>query len=227
MTAWSVEIVRARYVEAADTERRMPTARTGSAMGYWPSYEYSFEDKAGWGSKRLAEEREMRFRRIPPSSAAISRHEEVVRWTATLIDNERDRRIVWAWAWCRLTGLSFSARCRKRGWVKATAYRRLQATMERISASLGNEASLLRYPDEIWMRQEGASYGTYCDTRTIRDDEPAKSPTSQIFDGNRPCDTLTSPQAIEAFAEHLVAVNRRRSKEQERRRRAKLGLDAA
>ena len=56
MNEWTVEIVRARFVEACDTERRMPRGRTGSAMGYWPSYQHTFEDMAGWGTKRLAEE---------------------------------------------------------------------------------------------------------------------------------------------------------------------------
>jgi hypothetical protein len=225
MTDWSVEIVRARFVEACDTERRMPRGRTGSAMGYWPSYEHTFEDMAGWGTQRLAEEREMRFRRTPPSSGAISRHDEVMRWTGELISDETVRRIVWAWAWCQMTGSSFSARCRKRGWVKATAYRRLQTAMAQISARFRNGHSVLRLPDEIWVRQQQPIQGIHSGTGSVDRGEPAQSPTSQIFDGDRPGHTLTSPQAIDDFAKHLTDLNRRRRREQERRR--KLGIDDA
>lgn len=35
-----------------------------------------------WGSKRPVEEREMRFKRVPPFAAAMSRHTEVMDWTA-------------------------------------------------------------------------------------------------------------------------------------------------
>ena len=222
MNDCTVEIVRARFVEACDTERRMPHGRAGSAMGYWPSYEHTFEDMAGWGTKRLAEERELRFRRTPPSSGAISRHDEVMRWTGELITDENVRRIVWAWAWCQMTGSSFSARCRKRGWVKATAYRRLQDAMERISTVLGNGRTVLRLPDEIWVRQQHPISGIHSGTGSAHRGEPAKSPTSQIFDGDRPGHTLTSPQAIDDFAKHLTDVNRRRRREQEKRR--KLGM---
>lgn len=209
---WSSEIVRARFVEAADTERRLPKGGAGSATGYWPSYIYTFEDKAGWGTKRLAEEREMRMSRIPPSSAAISRHEEVMRWTAAFIPDERRRRIVWAWAWCRMTGNSFSARCNKEGWVKVTAYRRLIATIDQILMELCNSSALLRMPDEKWLLPEQAISGKDSHMLGQSDDDPPVSPTSIILPGARPGHTLTSPQAVESFEKHLERVNKRRRK---------------
>ncbi len=203
----------------------MPHGRTGSALGYWPNYQRTFEDMAGWGTQRLAEEREMRFRRLPPSSAAISRHDEVMRWTGDLIDHETVRRIIWAWAWCQLTGSSFSARCRKRGWAKATAYRRLQVATERISGALGNDGTLLRLPDESWLRQQMPDLPHIDGKLGTSVDEPPKSPTSQILGDERPRDTLNSPEAIQEFTKHLTDLNRRRRSERERRR--KLGIEDA
>lgn len=208
---WTPEIIRARFVEAADTERRLPKGGGGSNSGYWPSYEYTFEDKAGWGTKRLAEEREMRLARIPPSSSAITRHDEVMGWTANLIHDERKRRIVWAWAWCRLTGSSFSARCKKQGWVKVTAYRRLMATVDQILEELRNGATLLRMPDEKWLIQETPNMASI--HGTMADEPPIPiSPSSIILPGDRPSHTLTSPQAVENFAKYLERVNKRRRK---------------
>jgi hypothetical protein len=221
---WTPEIIRARFVEAADTERRLPKGGGGSSVGYWPSYEYTFEDKAGWGTKRLAEEREMRLLRIPPSSAAITRHAEVMVWTSSLIDDERKRKIVWAWAWCRLSGASFAARCKKHGWVRLTAYRRLSATIDQILGQLRNDATLLRLPDEKWVLQETPDMPSITGTMGLGDEQPLPvSPTSLILAGDRPGHTLTSPQAVENFEKHLARVNRARRKEQERRR--KLGIE--
>jgi hypothetical protein len=157
---WTTEIVKARFIEAAATERRMPLRKVGGLAGSWPQYVHSFEDMNGWGTKRLAEEREMRFRRTAPSAEAISRHFEALQWTGELISDERHRRIVWAWAWCQATGRSFAARCRREGWVRMTAYRGLTAAFEEMTCKLCNNGVLVRFPDAEWMlpsRESGLS----------------------------------------------------------------------
>jgi len=148
---WTTEIVKARFIEAAATERRMPLRKVGGFAGSWPQYVHSFEDMNGWGTKRLAEEREMRFRRTAPSAEAISRHFEALQWTGELISDERHRRIVWAWAWCQATNRSFAARCRREGWVRMTAYRGLTAAFEEMTRKLCNNGVLVRLPDAEWM----------------------------------------------------------------------------
>lgn len=225
MTTWTPDIIRARFAEAADIARRLPRVGISTASGFWPAYEYTFEDKAGWGTKRLAEERELREQRRPPTSAALSRHDEVMDWTARLIHDERHRHIVWAWAMAQSGGPSFSERCRRRGWVKVTAYRRRDAAIQTINGQLCNANILLRLPDEVWMRQHPRP--VQCISGALRDerDTPGASPTSQIFDGDRPGHTLTTPQAVADFEKHLADTNKRRRREQERRK--KLGLDAA
>ncbi|MDI4231434.1 DUF6362 family protein [Bradyrhizobium sp. Arg237L] len=218
------DIVRARFIEATDTERRMPRGGVAGKSGYWPGYVHSFEDMNGWGTKRLAEEREMRMRRIPPSAAAISRYIEVLTWTAAIIQDEDCRRLVWVWARCQTSNLSFAKWCRDVGLVKMTAYRRLGAVFQAISTNLSNNKVLLRNPDEIWMLPKHPVLGNSTNTLAIDDDSPPPpNKTFAIFDGDRPVDTLNSPQAIALFAKFLAKTNRRRRRERERRR--KLGLE--
>jgi hypothetical protein len=141
-----IDHIKDRFIEAADVERRSPRERLGPStkLGYWPEYQASFEDKAGWGSARLAEEREMRFRRLPPSAAAISRYEEVLLvWTAEYLDTEYERRLVWFWAFSKAGGRSFSAICRKKGWSRDTANNRLKRLFARISAKVVNDPNSL------------------------------------------------------------------------------------
>lgn len=215
---WTPEIVRARFVEAAATERSLPTIRRpSSAPGFWPDYWHSFEDMNGWGEDRLREEREMRFKRTPPSAAAISRHEEVMAWSANWIPDEVKRRMVWAWARCQAGQGSFTRVCQEEGWVKMTAYRRLHAVSEAISYYLGKDRVLLRLPDHQWLLQQGTNSDSDLSTLAPPDGADDISPHHLIFEGDRPRHTLTSPQAIEAFQKHLERVNKAR--------RRKLKLD--
>jgi hypothetical protein len=220
---WSPEIVRARFVEATDTEARLPGGGLPQSSGYWPSYLHTFEDMAGWGTQRLAEEREMRSRRSPPSAAAITRYFETMRWTAEFLDQEDRRRLVWSWAYCQMSGRSFAERLRKKGVVKMTAYRRLNIAFQAISDSLRKAGALLRYPDEKWVLPNHAPRSTNPLTLNSHDDAAPPHPTFQVFDGDRPGHTLTSPQAVEEFEKFLAKTNRQRRREQERRR--KLGLE--
>jgi len=143
---WTAEIVRARFVEAADVERRSPLGRFGPSekTTFWPEYVHSFADMSGWGSKRLAEEREMRFRRLPPSADAISRYDEVLcEWTPKYVVEDR-RRLVWFWAFSAASGHSFSRVCRAFGWQRRTAYDRLERLFVKIAGDLDNDQILLK-----------------------------------------------------------------------------------
>jgi hypothetical protein len=132
---WTPEIVQARFVEAAQTESRLPLGGGSQSSGYWPAYVHTFEDMNGWGTKRLAEEREMRMKRIPPSAGAISRHTQVMEWTAELIDEDY-RWLMWGMANCIASERSFSAWCKDQGLVRMTAYRRIERIREAISRNL-------------------------------------------------------------------------------------------
>lgn len=178
---WTPAIVRSRFIEACDTERRLPQGGMSSSGGFWPAYVHTFEDMNGWGTKRLAEEREMRFKRVPPSAAAISRFEEVMDWSGSMISDDTRRKIIWTWAACQVSGNSFASRCRKFGWVKMTAYRRLHAISDAISRNLNNDAVLLRMPDEKWVLPEQPVSSSSFDMLAATDDEgPAVLPTTWV-----------------------------------------------
>jgi hypothetical protein len=223
--SWTPEIVRARCVEAASVAAKLPPDRRNAASGFWPEITRSFEDMAGWGSERLAEVREMRLERLPPSSGAVSRHDEITHWISTMISDDVVRRTVWAWSVSQISGTSFASQCRKNNWVRGTAHRRLRAAFDAISARLCKDAVVLRLPADKWMRQQQPALASPLDMVGIVADDLPTSPTHQFIDGDRPRDLLTSPQAIEEFEKHLDRTNRDRRKEQERRKRKLLGLE--
>ena len=214
---WTPQIVRSRFVEACDTERRLPLGGGSSSSGFWPAYVHSFEDMNGWGTKRLAEEREMRMARTPPSAAAISRFEEVMAWSASMIHDDTRRKIIWIWSACQVSGHSFASRCRKFGWVKMTAYRRLHAVSDAISCNLVNDLVLLRMPDEKWVLPEQPVSSSSFDMLALSDDdEPPVSRTHWKDD-----EAAEDRPDLRDFSWAQSQARR------EVKRRQKLGLDAA
>lgn len=220
---WVPDLVRSRFLEAADTEIRLPLGGRSSS-GFWPKYVHSFEEMKGWGEQRLKEHRqEVWLRRPAPSASEVSRYLEVLQWSATMIEDRKRQRITWDWAFCQVTRRSFAEHCRKHGFVKMTAYRRLSAVFADISEKLRNNNVLLRYPEHTFTVTRSAGYDSNSPTLAVPDDEPQTHPTFHIFDGDRPGDMLTSPQAVESFEKHLAKVNKQRRREQEKRR--KLGIE--
>jgi len=181
------DIVRARWLEAADTDNRWPDAksRPSTKSGLWPAYQYTFEDQAHWGQARLAEEREMRFKRLPTSSAANQRLLEVMDWNCKYIDTPEARQLVWGWAFCKVNGRSFSRFVKDSTEMsRATAYRLLDETFEEIAVKAGRGVILRSYPAEIWVRQIMGDQPI--DSPTL--DELPTSPTSWSAPGEQPSD---------------------------------------
>src|SRR6185312_12467339 len=105
------------------------------------------------------------------------------------------RKIIWTWAYCHMSGHSFAARCKKLGWVKMTAYRRLHAVSDAISRNLVNDLTFLRMPDEKWVLPEQPVSASNFVMVALTDDEeqPEHHPTFQVLD--KPGDLLTTPEA--------------------------------
>jgi len=227
---WTADLIKARFVEAADTERRLPAARLApsAASGWWPEFKYSVADMNGWGGKRLSEHRQDFWHnaRLAPSAGAVSRHEEVLTWTADFIHDEMRRRLVWLWAFCTATDRDFSAALRSKGIARSTAYDRLNKLWARLEVDFRKEDLLLRSPDDKWIGHQTGSRGISCGIDYGGcDDAPPVSPTSIIADGARP--DLRLPEDLVEFEKYLASVNRDRRREQERRktrRRKALGL---
>jgi PAS domain-containing protein len=126
----------------------------GTGSGFWPLHQYTAEDRDGWDDAARADNADLWARNRKLTREAISRHDECLIWSMTLIRNEAHRHIVWKWSFCQVNGWSFSEACRRRNWVRVTAYRRLQAAFDGISGVLGTQRSLVRLPDEKWLIQE-------------------------------------------------------------------------
>jgi len=214
---WTADIVRHRFIEAAQTERRLPLGGGSQSTGFWPAYVHTFEDMNGWGTRRLAEEREMRMKRIPPSAGAISRHTEVMAWTAELIHDEEHRWLIWSMANCIASERSFSAWCKAEGMVRMTAYRRIDRICEAISANLNNANALLRLPDGYGVLQPNQNQGmSFAMMAAEGDDAPPISPTH-----------WTDNEALEDRPDLRDFSWAQSQAKREAKRRQKLGLDAA
>lgn len=216
---WQADEVRARFVEAAETDRRMPRVRgfRASSGGFWPGYVHSAEDMAGWGTLRLKEHRAAFWSgdHRSPSADAISRMEEVLDWSLRLIHDEERRTLIWAWVFSKVTGRPFRVWCRKTGRNRATAYERIEKEFHRLAEILKRNNVLRRLPPSM---HDGQSDGSGYPDDDISED--VASPRFERADDARPEANL--PDDPKAFERWLAKTNASRRKEQERRRRAKM-----
>lgn len=213
------EIIRARFVEAAFTERFLSPAVAPTCKGYWPEFIHDTADKEGWDDAAHLDNAAKRMGRA--STGAISRHQECLDWTRTIITDEMRRHVVWSWAFCKANGWDFGARCNRKGWARPTAYRRLNASIEAISDKLRMESVLVRLPDDKWLRHETPEMASMS-SRLAHEPERSAAIPNKPYRTERNVDLIKTDEDAEIFAEWLQKRN-----EREARRRAKLGLDAA
>jgi hypothetical protein len=207
------DIVKARFLEAANTDDRLPRARLapGTSSGFWPEYFPTREDKNGWGTLRLAEDREMRFRRIPPSAAAIHRHTEVMDWVRTILTDPEHRVLVWHWAFAGAREhWSFGRWCRNTGRVKRTALRRLERAFDLIAAEFRRKGLFPTLPDAKWVFQIEGENGTHFDI--VGEESAGGKAVPQIRAWSDPgaprSETILTPEAIAEFEKFLAKHNR-------------------
>ena len=143
----TIDKIKARFVEAAETERNLPSAQIGpaSSSGFWPEIVHTVEDVRGWGAERYREQRQADFNRVKlqPSAEAISRWEEVLGWCIDLVEKEDRRKLLKAWAACQVKG-NFLGWLRKHDIARTTAKRRLNTEFEKIEIKLRNKCKTLR-----------------------------------------------------------------------------------
>lgn len=226
---WNPDVVRARYLEAAETERYLPRPRMGTGAGFWPLHQYTAEDRDGWDDAARADNADLWARNRKLTREAISRHDECLIWSMTLLGNDSHRHIVWKWAFCQVNGWSFSEACKRRGWVRVTAYRRLQASFDLISGGLRTQQALVRLPAPEWLLQDEPKSTINCGTVARSNDVPTAIKFTPGYQTEKSRDLLTTPEAVADFIAHRDAVNaeRRKFQEREAKRREKLGLAVA
>lgn len=134
-------IVRARFVEAADTMAHIDVKNIRPAVlrAFWPEH--------------ILDYKEVRTR-YRPTASAISRAEEVMYgWMLQHVSDEERRVLLGKWSMClaapQIAG-SFRQFCQRTGRVRRTAERRLQNEFSSISSALLKSAQSLHEPD--WSR---------------------------------------------------------------------------
>lgn len=224
---WTADDVKERFSESASIERRSPRGLWGPSqkLGFWPEYQMEFADYVAQSGDlddikdrvlrlRAVLDREARNNRpVPPSPGEISRANEVLlEWTPLIAEDRR--KLVWYWAHSAAGGLNFATVCRRVGWVRRTAYDRLDRVCERLAARFNNAGLLLRVAGDI----DGCTHsgpGAFIDC-TLNELPEAQSPRSWN-DGSTSAD---QPDIRDfSWAQKQAA--------REAKRRAKLGLEAA
>lgn len=139
-------IVKGRILEAADTIAHMDINGLAPAKmrSFWPAVT---PDPHSYGYNDFV---------VPyrPSSAAISRAEEVsYGWMLKYVHDDERRIILGKWAMCLAVprvGGSFREFCKKTGRVRRTAERRIDAQIIEISGSIRKNVQSLQAPN--WFR---------------------------------------------------------------------------
>ncbi|MDE1995165.1 MAG: hypothetical protein KGI75_21865 [Rhizobiaceae bacterium] len=195
-------IIRARFVEAADTMIHLDVraTRPDQPRSLWPEVLPEATDHA---------DGRQRYR---PNAAAISRAEEVLQhWLLTYVEDEERRILLSRWSVClaapHIVG-SFRDFCAKTGRVRRTAERRIQAGFQNIANALFPVSSFLQEPD--WSRISPMmpnSAGGLDRTRA----PVAKHDMHWLAPDAKPVFNAASPE-LAALAERLERENRRRAK---------------
>ena len=146
-----ITIVKARFIEAADTIANMDVGqlRPSKARSLWPAYQT--ESVGGHHPGYGINGNHVPYR---PSSRAISRAEEVMYgWLLDYVDNDEGRRLLGQWAACQATPKRagpFRGFCKKIGLSRSTADRRVDRAFKAVAAAILKNAQSLHGPN--WSR---------------------------------------------------------------------------
>lgn len=146
--AWDHGSLLLRFLEAADTIRRLPAVRGPAGFkNAMPEYRQSFEDAvAAEGTREKEAFRDDWVRLARAGKDAIRRAEEVFDWDIRLMERE-SARVIWRFCFCRIYGTAFTDACRARRWNPRTAYRRMEQGFNGLADILNNEEVAVELPD--------------------------------------------------------------------------------
>ncbi|MHC2297879.1 DUF6362 family protein [Rhizobium mongolense] len=195
-------IVRARFVEAADTLLHV------NVRGLWPA-----ALKAFWPEHAL-DYKEVRLR-YRPSASAISRAEEVMHgWLLEYVKDEDRRVLLGKWSMClaapHVAG-SFRDFCKDTGRIRRTSERHLQNEFQRISSELIKFPQSLQESD--WSRVSPMMPNSATDLDKVRT-SVAKHDLHHLMDGANPVYDPLSPELAE-LVKRLEKANRRRERKRQ------------
>lgn len=194
-------IVRARFVEAADTMIHLDVrgVRPGAPRTLWPDIP---SDTMGSADVR---------RRYRPGAAAITRAEEVLQgWLLSHVRNEEHRVLVSRWSVCLAAPYiagSFRDFCTRTGRVRRTAERRIQREFQSLADVLLKSATVLREPDWSRVSPMLPNSGSQAERAKTR---PAKHQGHWLPDDAKPKFDPANPE-LAALARRLEEGNERRA----------------
>ncbi|MDL2408418.1 DUF6362 family protein [Rhizobium calliandrae] len=195
-------IVRARFVEAADTIIHLSVrgVRPDQVRSLWPDVIPEPSDHADIS---------IRYR---PDAAAISRAEEVLQnWLLTHVRDEERRILLSRWSVClaapNIVG-SFRDFCGRTGRVRRTAERRIQSELQNVANLLLTISPTLQEPD--WSRISSIMSNSTGSLERVKT-PPAKHEVHWLPEDAKPVFDAASPE-LAALAKRLERGNRRRAK---------------
>ncbi|TCL70630.1 hypothetical protein [Rhizobium sp. BK251] len=190
-------IVRARFVEAADTMLHV------GVRGLWPA-----DLKAFW-PEHILDYKEVKLR-YRPDARAISRAEEVLYgWMLEYVREDERRYLLGRWAMClaapHVAG-SWRSFCQKENRIRRTADRWVQSEYESISSALIKNAKSLHEPN--WSRVSPMMPNSSSELDKVRT-PAAKHDLHMLLPGAKPFHDPDSPE-LAALIKRLEKANRRR-----------------
>lgn len=192
-------LVRARFVEAADTMLHIDVTGLKPAVlkGFWPEHILDYKEIT------------LRYR---PSAAAISRAEEVMYgWLLDYVSEEDRRVLLGKWSLCLAApqiGGSFREFCKKSGRIRRTAERHLLQEFSVISSALLKSSQSLHEPN--WSRVSPMMPNSASELDKFREPIPT-SPASWI--GVKPAYDPNDPEHVkmrDKLIRRIEKANRRR-----------------
>jgi hypothetical protein len=148
-----IMIVKARFIEAADTIAHMDVRQLKPApvRSLWPVVQV---EQYGVGGHHPGYGINGNYVPYRPSSKAISRAEEVMYdWLLRYVSGDQRRILVGKWAACQATpnrSGSFREFCRMNGYSRSTADRRVADAFKAVAAAIFKNAQSLQGPN--WSR---------------------------------------------------------------------------
>lgn len=129
-----------RFIRAVQITGGLYSVGPSQGRAAWVEYPYTKADKNGWGSERLAAERQAFWNCLnhSPKPWEISQAEETLDWLKH-VDSESERLCLTAWARCMATNLIFKDWCKEQGIHPETGRRRKERAILRILIALSRK----------------------------------------------------------------------------------------
>lgn len=129
-----------RFIRAVQIIERLYRVGPSRGKAAWVEAPYTQADKNGWGSERLAAERQAFWNSInrAPKPWEISEAEETQGWIV-YVEDESERLCLVSWARCMATDGIFKDWCKRQGIHPETGRRRKERAILRILLALSSK----------------------------------------------------------------------------------------